>query len=150
MKNNIVFFFENGGKPSVLGFSTFSSLVFSKIAWRIFFKFFHFSRTQYYWLHRKNCMSVRIYIPGVDQYLDPRGSLICLSLHILLILSKTLNEGRFGSCKLVGHGHFGGYDNLLFDCLRILIDIKGWITDYAWLVLKDQRNRNWSIEHSFN
>ena len=52
---------------------------------------------------------------------------------------------------LGGHGHSGGYDLLLFGRPRNLTaDIKGWITDYAWLVLKDQQNRNRSIEHRFN
>ena len=47
-------------------------------------------------------------------------------------------------------GHSGGCDQLLFGRLKNLIDIKGWITDYARLVLKDQQNRNRSIEHRFN
>ena len=64
---------------------------------------------------------------------------------------KYLNRGQFrDSQTLGGHGHSGGYDQLLFGRLRYLIDIKGWITDYARLVLKDQRYRNWSIEHCFN
>ena len=32
---------------------------------------------------------------------------------------------------LGGHGHFDGYDDLLFDHLENLMDIKGRITDYA-------------------
>ena len=51
---------------------------------------------------------------------------------------------------LGGHCHSGGYDQLLFVRLKNLIDIKGWITDYAWLVLVGQQNRNRSIEHRFN
>lgn len=60
------------------------------------------------------------------------GSLIRLSLNIVLILSNNLTEGSLGTVKLTGgHGHSGGYDQLLFGRLRYLIDIKGWITDYA-------------------
>ena len=39
---------------------------------------------------------------------------------------------------LGGHGHFDGYDHLLFDHLENLMDIKGRIIDYALLVLEDQ------------
>ena len=35
---------------------------------------------------------------------------------------------------LGGHGNFGGYNHLLFNRLKNLIDIKGRITDYAWVV----------------
>ena len=50
---------------------------------------------------------------------------------------KYLNRGLFGVMQtLGGHGHSGGYDQLLFVRLRNLIDIKGWITDYARLVLE--------------
>ena len=56
---------------------------------------------------------------------------------------KYLNRGLFWVMQtLGGHGHSGGYDQLLFDCLRNFIDINVWITDYARLVLEDQRNRN--------
>ena len=47
------------------------------------------------------------------------------------------------------HGHFDRYD-YLFDSLKYLINIKGQITEYAWLVLEDQQNRNLSIENHFN
>ena len=54
------------------------------------------------------------------------------------------NRGLFWVFQtLGGHGHSGRYDQLLFGRLRNLTaDIKGWITDYAQLVLKDQRKRN--------
>ena len=54
---------------------------------------------------------------------------------------KYLNRGLFGVFQtLGGHGHSGGYEMLLFGCVRNLTaDIKGWITDYARSVLKDQR-----------
>ena len=42
------------------------------------------------------------------------------------------------------------YDQLLFGRLiNLTADIKGSITDYARVVLKDQRSRNQSIEHRF-
>ena len=65
---------------------------------------------------------------------------------------KYLNRGQFwGSQTLGGHGHSGGYDQLLFGRLGSLTaDIMDRITDYARLVLKDQQNRNRSIEHRFN
>ena len=64
---------------------------------------------------------------------------------------KYFNRGQSRDGQtLGGHGHSGGYDQLLFGRLRYLIDIKGRITDYARLVLKDQQNRNRSIEHRFN
>ena len=34
-----------------------------------------------------------------------------------------------------GHGHFGGYHQLLFDRLKNLIDIMGQITDYVFWFL---------------
>ena len=37
-----------------------------------------------------------------------------------------------------------------FGSMRNLIDIKGWIADYAWLALEDQRKIYRSIEHWFN
>ena len=65
--------------------------------------------------------------------------------------TEYLNRGLLQVYQtLCGHGHSGGYDQLLFGRLWNLIDIKGWITDYARLVLKDQRNRNRSIELCFN
>ena len=64
---------------------------------------------------------------------------------------KRLNWGLFRDYQtLGGHGHSGGYGQLLFGRLRNLINIKGLITDYARLVLKDQQNRNRSIEHRLN
>ena len=37
---------------------------------------------------------------------------------------------------LDGHGHFYGYDDLLFNRLKNLIDIKGWIRDYVFCSFK--------------
>ena len=75
-------------------------------------------------------------------------SLIRLSL--IIVFRKYLNCGMFWVMQTLGGlGHFGGYDQLLFDHLKNLIDIKGQSTDYAWLVLVDQQNRKWS-EHRFN
>ena len=45
---------------------------------------------------------------------------------------KYLNQGLFLVIQTLScHGYFGGYDHLLFDHLRNLIDIKGGITDCA-------------------
>ena len=46
-------------------------------------------------------------------------------------LIKYLNWGLFRVMQtLGGHGHFGGYDHLLFDRLKNLIDIKIMISDH--------------------
>ena len=81
----------------------------------------------------------------------------CHDKHCLKIKLKCVKLKITEKCKLTainyigGHGHSGGYDQLLFGRLRYLAaDIMGRITDYARLVLKDQQNRNRSIEHRFN
>ena len=52
-------------------------------------------------------------------------------------MKKYLNWGLFRVMQtLGGHGHFDGYDHLLFDLLKNLRDIKGRITDYAFWSLR--------------
>ena len=46
---------------------------------------------------------------------------------------KQLNRGLFQDYQtLGGHGHSGGYDQLLFSPLRNLVDIKGYIIMPDW------------------